>query len=253
MVSRTHLAAAMLALSVGSLSAEAQQRLPQPIVLYRSPVSGTAPARPAATTRPVSNEKAAAPVRSNVPSVGSTAAGPVRPGMIVTNPGMTLQTPTTTNPQANAATNPLAGQGTAPQPGKEQTGREQEGGASGNQSETKELTPEQEWRQQQSRPTNQMLQNPSGGYNLSHSGFTSQQQMTPNTYFGQQFQAWTNQQAVGQMQSSFGEMSRFQPGASGAYVAPNTYLGSGFSNWSNLNQGGITPGATGSWDFSTWR
>lgn len=218
MITRTHLAAAMLALGIGALTAEAQQNLPQPIVLYRAPAAGTAPVR------------AAVPVRSNGTPTASAPASAVRPGMIVTNPAMNQQ----------------AGQSVVSTSSKSNE-------APGNPAETKPLTPEQEWIEQQSRPTNQMLQNPSGGFNLSHSGFSNQQQVAPNLYFGQQFQAWTNQQAVGQMPGSFGEMSRYQPGPSGNYVAPNTYLGSGFSNWSNLNQGSITPGATGSWEFSTWR
>lgn len=213
----------MLALSMGALTAEAQQHLPQPIVLYRTPANGAAPVR------------VAVPVRSNaLPASSATkspaATGAVRPGMIVTNPAMAQQT----------------GQAVVTSSGKSNE-------TPGNPAETKPLTPEQEWIEQQSRPTNQMLQNPSGGYNLSHSGFTSQQQTAPNSYFGQQFQNWTNQQQVNQMPASFGEMSRFQPGPDGTYVAPNTYLGSGFFDWSNLNQGGITPGATGSWSFSTWR
>lgn len=224
MVSRTHLAVAMLALSMGALTAEAQQQhLPQPIVLYRAPANGAAPVR------------VAAPVRSNALPANSVTKNPattgaVRPGMIVTNAAMAQQT----------------GQAVVSQSGKPE-------GAPGNPAETKPLTPEQEWIEQQSRPTNQMLQNPSGGFNLSHSGFSNQQQTAPNSYFGQQFQNWTNQQQVHQMPASFGEMSRFQPGPDGTYVAPNTYLGSGFFDWSNLNQGGITPGATGSWSFSTWR
>lgn len=115
-----------------------------------------------------------------------------------------------------------------------------------------EKTPEQEWAEQQTRPTNQALQNPSGAYNLSHSGFSSSQQMAPNLYLGQQFQNWSNQQPVGQMSASMGEMSRYQPGQFGGYIAPNTYLGSGFSTWSNLSQGGNSPGANGSWNYSIW-
>lgn len=223
MVSRTHLAAAVLAFGVGALTADAQQNLPQPIVLYRAPANSAVPVR------------VAVPAQSNTLPASSATKGPatpgaVRPGMIVTNPAMSQQT----------------GQAMVSQSGKPE-------GATGNLAETKPLTPEQEWIEQQSRPTNQMLQNPSGGFNLSHSGFTSQQQTAPNSYFGQQFQNWTNQQQVNQMPASFGEMSRFQPGPDGTYVAPNTYLGSGFFDWSNLNQGGITPGATGSWSFSPWR
>ena len=87
---------------------------------------------------------------------------------------------------------------------------------------------------------------------MSHTGITSSQQTAPNSYFGQQFQNWSNQQPVAQMPSSFGEMPRYQPAPFGGYVAPNTYLGSGFSSWSNLSQGGVSPGASGGWSYSVW-
>ena len=105
---------------------------------------------------------------------------------------------------------------------------------------------------QQSLPTNQVIQNPSGLYNMTHMGMTSQQHYAPNLYFGPQFQTWTNQQGRTDSPASYGEMSRFQVGQFGGYVAPNTYNGSGFNNWSNLNSGSSTQSANGGWTYSTW-
>ncbi len=207
MASKRLLAAALAALAVGSLTADAQQNLPRPIVLYRPPANAAQSSRGPATTSP-------APATIVSPN-GS------RP-----NPTAVQQVSQTNLPNQN-------GQPAEPAANNEKTAAH----------ETADL---------QSRPTNQMLQNPSGAFNMTHSGISSSQQMAPNTYFGGQFQNWSNQQPVRQMSSTFGETNRFQPGAFGGYVAPNTYVGSGFSSWNNLSQGGISTGATGSWSFSVW-
>jgi hypothetical protein len=237
MVSKMQLAAVILSLGAAPLTANAQQSFPRPIVLYRPPVAAAAlqPSRGPSTITP------------RGPSIITSASFPtnaVTPGGPQLNP-----------PAGNAAVQQAvqqAGQ-TAGQTGStSQAGSSSEYSQSADPAANQQKTPEQELAQQQSRPTNQMLQNPSGAANLTHSGFTSSQQMAPNLYFGQQFQAWTNQQPVAQMPATYGEMGRFQPGPSGGYTAPNTYLGSGFSSWSNLSQGGATPGATGSWNYSVW-
>lgn len=209
---------AVVILGIGPLSALAQQSMaPRPIVLYRpAPASSQAMRRPVTlTTKPASTPTA------NVNGTRSTAG----------NQSLGQGNAATQQPQSSTS-------GSDPQAQD----------ADNNQPKT----PEQEWLEEQKRPTSQMLQNPSAAWNLTHTGISNSQQMAPNTYLGNQFQSWTNQQSVPQMPANFGEMNRFQPGPSGAYMAPNTYMGTGFYSWNNLTQGGISPGATGSWGFSVW-
>ena len=180
-------------------------------------------------------------------SVGSQPRGPVT---ITTNPAFFSNTSPNAarpNPVATGVTNGSGSQiQQASQNGSPQNGQP-------NQGNSPAQTPEQQWvAEQQSRPTLQAMQNPSGAANLTHNGFTNSQQMAPNTYLGAQFQNWQNQQPVNQMSASFGEMNRMQPGAFGGYVGPNTFVGTGYASWSNLTQGGISPGNNGSWDFSVW-
>ena len=227
MVSKKYLAIAIVALGVCPLKADAQQNLPRPIVLYRPPTTAAQPSRGPSTitTAPVQTKT----VTPNGPRtnavVGSPAAGGLANRAKQDNSAIQQASPTNSSTQ---------------------------NGQSADQPANQQRTLVQELAEQQSRPTNQMLQNPSGDYNLTHTGITSSQQMAPSNYFGQQFQAWSNQQPVAQMPASFGEMNRYQPAPFGGYVAPNTYVGSGFSNWSNLSPGGASPGATGSWNYSVW-
>lgn len=226
MASKQALVIAAVVLGVGALTADAQQNLARPIVLYRPPATSNPSPRPATfTTNSFSN-----PVLANGVAPNNTRANP-------------FSTASSTNGAMNgsAQENPMG-----------QSSATSQNGQPGNPAETQEKTAAQEWADQQSRPTNQMLQNPSGAANMTHSGMSSSQQMAPNTYFGKQFNTWTNQQPVGQMSSTFGETNRFQPGSFGGYVSPNTYVGAGFSSWNNLSQGGISPGATGSYSFSVW-
>ncbi len=227
MVSKNYLAVAIVALGVGPLTADAQQNLPRPIVLYRPPTTAAQPSRGPSTI-----------TTAPVPSKTVTPNGP-RSNAVVTSP------------MAGGLANRAKQDNSAIQQAS-QTNTSTQNGQSADQAANQQKTAAQELAEQQSRPTNQMLQNPSGGHNLTHTGITSSQQMAPNLYFGQQFQAWTNQQPVAQMPASFGEMNRYQPAPFGGYVAPNTYLGSGFSSWSNLSPGGTSPGATGSWSYSVW-
>jgi len=232
MLVKRRLAIAALILGWGTLAAEAQQNFPRPIVLYRPPSAAPQAARPA-TGVPAN----AASNRIGIPG------GP-RPATITMNPSSAMPSPL--NP---SAVNPSTAMGSPNPQGSAQpaSSATTQPLAFGQWAETP-----QEFAEQQARPTNQMLQNPSGSANMTHSGMSSSQQMAPNLYFGNQFQAWTNQQPVAQMPASFGEMSRFQPGPFGGYVGPNTYVGSEFSTWSNLSQGQVSPGATGSWGFSPW-
>jgi hypothetical protein len=205
----------LFVLAVAPLAALAQQPLPRPIVLYRPGTTTTAQPNPNPTQSP-------------------------RPTTLTTKP---VAAPTDQFGSRNS-------NGQATQPGNQQdastTGQSQK--ADDNQPKT----PQQEWEDEQKRPTYQQLLNPSAGWNLTHSGFTNAQQMTPNTFFGPQFQTWTNQQAAWQMPSTYGELSRFQPGQFGGYVGPNTFVGTGFNSWTNQSPGGISPGATGSWGLSVW-
>ena len=227
---------AVVFVGIGTVTAHAQQNLPRPIVLYRSP-SNNQPSRTpsSAAIRPVTSIHTPA-----TPGVSTAPARPVTIGPVKTGP-----TAATGNAVNLSGSQPAAMTGSNPQNSAGQSQADQH-------QEKAEQTPQQEWEEQQKRPTNQMLQNPSGAQNLSHAGFSNSQQYAPNNYLGPQFQNWSNQRNVGQMPASFGEMNRFQPTGFGGYVAPNTYVGSGFSSWNNLSQGSASPGATGSWSFSVW-
>ncbi len=251
MISVRILWAAVVVMGLGTASAQAQQNLPRPIVLYR-PQSNTQMLRPAAlpvvrnvttvTTSPANGSPANGPSNPSAkpttkpvtivpgqPAISGQPVGPIVNGKPETQPISSTNAKAVTNAQAQNG--PLQ---------------------SDPQHEALPKTPQQEWEEQQRRPTNQMLMNPSGAQNMTHSGISNNQQMAPNTYLGPQFQNWSNQRNVGQMPASFGEMGRFQPTGFGGYVAPNTYVGSGFSAWSNLSQGAQSPGANGSWDIAIW-
>lgn len=228
-----------------------RQDLPRPIVLYRPAMnathpaaqlpagSGTQSARGSGSVTPNSQTAPSQPSRNQPGANTGTTVGP-RPAMVVT-------------PATSGVTNPVAGF---------QPELQRQVPASGGASQDRQAqdpnrntpkTPEQEWADEQSRPTNQMLQNASGAFNMTHSGFSTSQQMAPNTYLGPQFQNWTNQQSVPQMPASFGEMSRMQPGPFGGYVSPNTYVGPAYTTWNHMSHGTVNPGATGSWSFNVWR
>jgi hypothetical protein len=222
MINKTHLALSIVVLGASSMIGLAQQNLPRPIVLYRSPSAAPQSPGPAART-------------TTAPAAQRTQTG-TRPVPVVIG----ANAPAAGQPGKANSTNPASNPNSPADPKSE------------GQSDQTQKTPEQEWAEQQTRPTNQMLLNPSGAYGLTHTGFTAQQQMAPNTYLGPQFQTWSGQQSVPQMPASFGEMNRFQPGGFGGYVGPNTFVGSDFANWSNLSQGMAMPGSTGSWGFSVW-
>ena len=99
------------------------------------------------------------------------------------------------------------------------------------------------------RPTLQQIQNPSGGYQMTHFDFSQGEYVTPNTYMGTQFNSWNNIQMPPTGLSEFESFNRTQPPNSGWYVSPNTYVGSGFSQWSNLSTGYVTPNYLGSWNY----
>lgn len=250
MISVRILWAAVVVMGLGTVSAQAQQNLPRPIVLYR-PTSNTQTLRPAA-----------APVARNVTTVTASPANGSSANTL-SNPSVKPATkPVTIIPGQPVTPGQSAGPVVNNKPGSQPTSvanakpganvQAQNGQLQADPQQESPKTPQQEWEEQQRRPTNQMLMNPSGAQNMTHSGISNNQQMAPNTYLGPQFQNWSNQRNVGQMPASFGEMGRFQPTGFGGYVAPNTYVGSGFSSWSNLSQGAQSPGANGSWDIAIW-
>lgn len=99
------------------------------------------------------------------------------------------------------------------------------------------------------RPTNQQLQNPSGGFQLTHAGFSQPATMAPNNYFGPEFQNWSNLQMRSGNLDAFESFNRFRPEDSGAYYSPNTYVGSENNHWSNLSSGVVTPNDLGGWNY----
>jgi hypothetical protein len=245
MVSKRILLLTGVALGASAFNASAQQPLPRPIVLYR-PVQYTnqygQPNPPAQVAQPVS------PPMTQQALDRQWAYGVSQPRPATINTNVTsfsnAAKPNTVQP---AVMNGFGNQG----PQVSQTGSQQNGQP--NQADPQGLMTEQQWEaEQKSRPTLQAMQNPSGAMNMTHSGFTNNQQVAPNTYLGAQFQDWQNQQPVSQSSAAVGELYRMQPGPFGGYVGPNTFVGTGFSTWSNMTQGGISAGATGSWDFSIW-
>lgn len=250
MVSKRILLLTGVALATGAFNASAQQPFPRPIVLYR-PVQYTnqygQPNPPAQVAQSVS------PPLTQQALDRQWAYGVAQPrGPVTINSNAAAFSNTTPNTARPNAVQPavLNGFGNLT-PQASQAASQQNGQP--NRADSQGKTAEQQWQaEQQSRPTFQAMLNPSGAMNMTHNGFTYGQQDAPNTYLGARFENWTNQQPVNQMPASFGEMSRMQPGPFGGYVGPNTFLGTGYDNWSNLTQGGISPAATGSWDFSIW-
>lgn len=224
------------ALMIGPLTAVAQQNLPRPIVLYRPPVQGRVAPKTISTPTvsasvPRLPQHFSGPRTFGIPGTTNTMMSPVD--------AMMARPVSDARPPQSHGTLPVSS-GAATQP------------SNGTQTDNATTDSSRVPQAQQPLPTNQVMQNPSGLYNMSHSGITASQQYAPNLYFGPQFQNWTNQRAMPDSPASFGEMSRNQPGPFGGYVAPNTYLGSGFSSWSNLSSGNIAPAATGGWNYSTW-
>ena len=239
LVSKSSFAMGWICLVVSCSVSIAQQNLPRPIVLYRPPAVGTpSPRGPLTIARPVSQAS---------PTPNPTAS----PVQYAGQPFPVVPRQTQIPPAFSSSAASVTG-AAVPMTEDRSPSRESNESRDENKVETQQQADEREAAAQQTRPTNQMLQNPSGAYNFSHVGMTTGQQMAPNLYFGAQFQNWSNQQGMSQMPGAFGEMSRFQPGSSGAQMAPNTYLGSGFSSWSNLSSGAITPNAQGGWSYSVW-
>lgn len=101
------------------------------------------------------------------------------------------------------------------------------------------------------RPSLQQLQNPSGGFNMTHANFSQSQYISPNNYFGPQYHDWSNLRTLPANLSTFESFNRYQPDInSGAYYSPNTYIGSMNNQWSNLSAGSITPNDQGGWTMS---
>lgn len=252
MISHRHLAVAIAALGIGTIegttgTVEAQQSLPRPIVLYRPQPNSLQTSRGPTASSSTFRNVSSGGISSSTGQATSARPVTIVPGQPAAGSSTALgrQTLRPAGQQSTAKTNVATRSQTDP-------GSTDQRQAEHTPQENTTKTAEQEWAEQQARPTNQMLQNPSGAQSMTHSGMSSSQQLAPNTYLGPQNQNWSNQRTVGQMPASYGEMNRFQPTSFGGYVGPNTYVGSGFSNWSNLSQGGVSPGANGSWNFSVW-
>jgi hypothetical protein len=103
----------------------------------------------------------------------------------------------------------------------------------------------------QSLVTNQELQNPSGGFNLTHNGFTQNQYVSPNNYFGTQYQNWNNLRTQSSISTAVDSLNRFQPAmnSGGYYYAPDHFSGAANNQWSNLSNGSVTPNCLGGWTY----
>ena len=101
-----------------------------------------------------------------------------------------------------------------------------------------------------SRPTLQQLQNPSGGYLLTHSNYSQGQYTSANNYNGSQFNSWNNLRQQPENLDLFQSFNRTQPPTAwGGYASPNTYIGPANNQWSNLSTGYITPNVMGGWTY----
>lgn len=94
---------------------------------------------------------------------------------------------------------------------------------------------------ERSRPTFQQMQNPSGGFHLTHNSFTQNAYTSPNNYFGSQFNNWSNLQS-----QQFDGFNRTQPDL---YFNSISYVGSVNNQWSNLTSGSISPNELGGWSY----
>ncbi|WP_010583462.1 hypothetical protein [Schlesneria paludicola] len=100
------------------------------------------------------------------------------------------------------------------------------------------------------RPTLQQLQNPSGGYTMTHANYSQGQYTSPNNYNGSQFNTWNNLRQPPQNLDLFQSFNRTQPPTTwGGYMSPNTYIGPANNQWSNLSTGYITPNVVGGWTY----
>jgi hypothetical protein len=100
------------------------------------------------------------------------------------------------------------------------------------------------------RPTNQQLQNPSGGYHLTHLGFSQPASIAPNNYFGPEFNSWNNLRVPAGNLDAFESFNRFQPDMnSSGYFSTNTWLGPINSDWSGLSSSSVIPNDLGGWSY----
>lgn len=99
-------------------------------------------------------------------------------------------------------------------------------------------------------PTNQQLQNPSGGFQFSQTGMTQNPNASQNNYFGSQFNNWSNLRTLPTSLDSVQTFNRTQPSIdSGAYFSPNTYFGPANNQWSNLSTGTVTSNYLGGYIY----
>lgn len=100
------------------------------------------------------------------------------------------------------------------------------------------------------RLTNQQLQNPSGGFQLTHYGMSNPHYQSPNLYLGHEFNNWNNLRTpLSPTLDPFESVMRTQPVDFGGYYSPNTYLGSMYNDWSNFSPGTVFPNEMGGWSF----
>ena len=103
------------------------------------------------------------------------------------------------------------------------------------------------------RPTLQQIQNPSGGFQLSHSSFSQQHYSSPNNYVGTHFNNWNNLRPQSAGLSQFESFNRYQPSLnSGGYTSPNTSFGSANNPWNNLSSGNLSPNYLGGWIYQPY-
>lgn len=100
------------------------------------------------------------------------------------------------------------------------------------------------------RPNVQQMQNPSGAFHMTHGGITHGQNFGNNTYFGSQYNDWSNLRPLPWHLDSSQTFNRSQPPVnSGAYFSPNTYFGNANGQWSNINTGYAMPNYLGGYTY----
>ncbi len=101
------------------------------------------------------------------------------------------------------------------------------------------------------RPTMQQMQNPGGGFQLTHTGFSQNQYTSANNYFGSQFNSWSNLRPLPTNLNIFESFNRNQPpqNTGAYYTGTSYYLGPMNNQWSNLSYGSVSANYLGSWIY----
>jgi len=99
------------------------------------------------------------------------------------------------------------------------------------------------------RPTAWQLQNPSGLQNRTPTD-SPRGYIAPNTYFGSDQRAWTNQSApIAMPQMPANYFSVPPVNFSNVLLAPNTYWGPANQSWSNVRTTTAIPSGLGGWNL----